>query len=431
MESKKEVNSIIIKTGKRNNPYLELIENQTVTKKASGQKNSGSLLLSISPPYPFEKLAELYELNSYHARAMQLKAALICMNGYNIVTDDESKIQDDDFNKIMNWIENHSSYSGQSFLTSVYNFCLDREIFGNSFFEIVRNNKNEIAGFYHIPAKSCRLIKEGNQVKLIQEISGEKTEFFPFGNTQDYASEYVMLKSYHPKSVYYGLPDYMPALAAIVLDRSAVKFNIKRFDNNMVLEHIITVIGAAIGGSAKKDIKDFFTNNFAGIDNAGKSLLLEVDGKKKNDVGIEVHKVSSEAKEGSYLELRKEIKEEIIAAHGVPPRLVGIAAAGQLGGTAEVKEQMRMFRDIVIKPRQKEVEFIFNNFILKDAFPLNKKWKLKFDTFEISDAADDAKFYESIMNIQDAEGKKILTAEEIREELGYKAIKGSKTENKL
>jgi PBSX family phage portal protein len=423
METGKEVNSIIIKTGKKNNPYFNLIENQAVTKRTAGQKRLGSALLAILPPYPFEKLAELYELNSYHARAMQLKAALTCMSGYNLVTEEENKLQDDDYKKIANWIEGHSAYAAQTFLTSIYNFCLDREIFGNAFFEIVRNNKNEIAGFYHLPARNCGLVKESNTVKLVQEISGDRTEFLPFGSRETGASEFVMLKSYHPKSVYYGLPDYMPALAAIVLDRSAVKFNIKRFDNNMVLEHIITVIGAAFGGSAKKDIKDFFTNNFSGIDNAGKSLLLEVDGKKKNDVGIEVHKVSSETREGSYLELRKETKEEIIAAHGVPPRLVGIASAGQLGGTAEVKEQMRMFRDIIIKPRQKEVEFIFNNFILKDAFPLNKKWKIKLDTFEISDAADDAKFYESIMNIEDAEGRKVLSAEEIREELGYKAVK--------
>lgn len=135
-----------------------------------------------------------------------------------------------------------------------------------------------------------------------------------------------------------------------------------------------------------------------------------------------MHKVSSEVKEGSYLELRKDIKEEIIAVHGVPPRLVGIAAAGQLGGAAEVKEQMRLFRDIVVRPRQKEVEFIINNFILKDAFPENKKWQVKLDLYEISDAVEDAKFYETIMNIQDSSGKKVLTAEEIREELGYKAV---------
>lgn len=419
METKKEINSLIIKTGKGGNPYAELIENRSNVKKA---KREGLSINAISPPYAFEKLAELYELNSYHARAMQLKAALTCMNGYRLVTDMEDKAPDEESAGIMNWIEEHSLYAGQPFITSVYNFCLDREIFGNSFFEVVRNHENKIAGFYHIPAKQCRLVKNGADIRLVQETEEEKTEFVSFGNARNEESEFVMAKSYHPKSAYYGLPDYMPAMAAIVLDRSAVKFNIKRFDNNMVLEHIITVIGAGFGGAAKRDIKDFFTNNFAGIDNAGKSLLLEVDGKKKNDVGIEVHKVSSEIKEGSYLELRKEIKEEIIAAHGVPPRLVGIASAGQLGGAAEVKEQMRMFRDMVIKPRQNELEFIFNNFILKEAYPSNKKWKLKFDTFEVSDAADDAKFFESIMNIQDSNGKKVLSADEIREELGYKTV---------
>ena len=236
-------------------------------------------------------------------------------------------------------------------------------------------------------------------------------------------SEYIMLKSYHPKSLYYGIPDYIAAMAAIVLDRSAVKFNIKRFDNNLVMEHIITVVGASFGSNARRDIKEFFTNNFLGLDNAGKSLLLEVDARNRNEVSIDVHKVSAEIKEGSFLELRKDLKEEILAAHGVPPRLAGIASPGQLGAGAEVKEQLRMFRDIIIKPRQKEIEFIFNNMILKQLFPDNKEWKIKFEAFDISDAVEDAKFYETIMNIQDSEGKKVLSSAEIREELGYEPVK--------
>jgi len=431
MDMKNEINSVIVKTGKNNNPFTDLIECKKRLEKPAGSRKTGNEFLSIMPPYPFDKLAELYELNSYHARSIQLKAALTCLNGYSLVTDFEDKLPDEEYHNMTNWIEAHSSYAGQTFLTSIYNFCLDREIFGNAFLEIVRGSGNEAAGFYHIPAKNCRLSKESGMLKLIQEISGARTEFYPFGKAGTKRSEYLMMKSYHPKSLFYGAPDYVPALASIVLDRSAVKFNIKRFDNNMVLEHIITVVGASFGLNAKKDIKDFFTNNFSGIDNAGKSLLLEIDGRNKNDAGIEVHKVSSEAKDGAFLELRKDIKEEIIAAHGVPPRLVGIAAAGQLGGTAEVKEQMRMFRDIIIKPRQKEVEFIFNNFILKDAFPQNKKWKLILNTFEISDASDDAAFYERIMNIQDSEGKKVLTADEIREELGYKIVKNENVKRKI
>lgn len=422
METGTEINSMVIKTGRRNNPLLDLIENKSGVRKFKSAGREHSEIITISPPYPFEKLAELYELNSYHSRAIQLKAALTCMSGFSLVSGSGAE-PDEAYSDILNWIEEHSAYSGNSFLTTVYNFCLDREIFGNAFLEVVRNEKGEAAGFYHLPARHCGLIKDQQGIRLIQEIDGERSEFLRFGSAEKGKSEFVMLNNYHPKSAFYGIPDYIASIAAIVLDRSAVKFNIKRFDNNMVMEHIITVVGAAFGAGAKKDIKEFFTNNFAGIDNAGKSLLLEVDGRNKNDVGIEVHKVSAEIKEGSYLELRKEIKEEIIAAHGVPPRLVGIAAPGQLGGSAEVKEQLRMFRDIVIKPRQKEVEFIFNNFILKEAFPENKKWKLKFDTFDISDAVEDAKFYESIMSIQDAEGKKVLSSDEIREELGYKTVK--------
>lgn len=416
------INSIVIKAGKRNNPYLELVEEQVCAVKKSRKKEEDSLI-PIYPPYPFERLAELYELNSYHSRAIQLKAALTCMNGVSIVSSEGGKGEGETYRKISDWINRHSDYTGCAFSTTVYNFCLDREIFGNAFLEIARDSGGNITGFFHLPARNCRLIKEYGELKLVQEIEGERSGFLPFGRGREGVNEFIMLKSYHPKSVYYGLPDYIASMAAIVLDRSAVKFNIKRFDNNLVMEHIITVVGASFGTNARRDIKEFFTNNFAGLDNAGKSLLLEVDSRNKNEVGIDVHKVSAEIKEGSYLDLRKELKEEILAAHGVPPRLAGIASPGQLGAGAEVKEQLRMFRDIIIKPRQKEIEFIFNNMILKQIFPQNREWKIKFESFDISDAVEDAKFYETIMNIQDEKGRKVLSSEEIREELGYEPVR--------
>lgn len=275
MEKKKEINSMIIKTGKGVNPYFGLIDKNISVKKSSDRINPGAASC-ISPPYPFEKLAELYELNSYHARCMQLKAALTCLTGFNLISMEENKNKDESYNQILNWFDNHSIYAGQSFLTTVYNFCLDREIFGNSFIEIVRNNKNETIEFYHIPAKNCRLSKENNILKLIQEIAGEKSIFLPFGSKEKETSEYLMMKSYHPKSLFYGVPDYISAMAAIVLDRSAVKFNIKRFDNNMVLDHIITVVGAAFGSGAKRILKISLQTILAGLITQGNRCFLKL-----------------------------------------------------------------------------------------------------------------------------------------------------------
>jgi len=417
----KEVHSIIIKSENNTNPYFDLMK---PIEKESKQIKNDNYAIEIAPPYPFYQLVNLFKMNTYHARCCRVKAALTCILGYQLITDDLDKKPDDIHKKITQWLNNHSQYTAQPLLTTLYNFCLDYELFGNASFEIVRNKKGDIAEFYHIPMKNCSLKKEKYQgdyiINLVQKIGSNTVTFVQFGKKKDSNNnEYLMLKNYSPESDYYGVPEYMPALAAMVLDASANKFNIKRFDNNMLIETVITVIGAAFGNKTEKDIRNFFSNNFKGLDNVGKSLLLQIPDATQNEVSVKIDKIASEIKEASFRALRQDNKEEVIAAHGVPPRLVGIMTASQLGGAGEMKEQMRMFRDITIKPRQMMLEFVMNQIILKNAFPDNNKWKIQFETFDISDASDDADYYYKIMSIVDEYGRKPLTSDEIREEQGY------------
>jgi len=421
----KEVQSIIIKSESvRDNELIKLTEPTPIEKESKQIKTGTNSAIEIAPIYPFSQLLNLYKMNTYHQRAMRVKAALTCLLGFNLFTDDTDKTPDKTYNDIMDWLKSHSSYAGQPIALSLFNFCLDYEIYGNAALEIVRNKKGLISEVYHLPMKNCVLKREyyNNKriINLIQKVDGKATRFWEFSKRENLnENEYIIWKNYSPLDDWYGVPEYLPALAAMVLDYSATRFNINRFDNNMVIESIITVIGAAFGDTTEKNIRDFFKQNFKGVDNAGKSLLLQLPDATKNEVDIKIEKIASEIKEASYRLLRQDNKEEIIAAHGVPPRLVGIMNASQLGGTGEMKEQMRMFRDLTILPRQMMLEYILNELVLSNAFPENKKWKIKFDTFDISDAVEDADYYYKIMQIVDEYGRKPLTSDEIREEQGY------------
>lgn len=404
---------------------VKSVESQS--KQIKDKTNPGE----ITPPYSYDVLTQLYEINTYHSRCIQIKAALTCMLGYQLITEGEDKKPDSDYNAIMAFLEGHSEYAGQSLLTTLYNFCIDDNLFGNSFFEIVRNNKGEIGQFLHLPTKETNLKLSSGNVDLIQRKAGESSTFMQFGKkNESEENEYLHMKNYSPRSRYYGVPDYIGVIGAIVLDRSAVEFNARRFDNNMIIESVITLIGGKISADKQREVADFFNNNHKGLKNVGKNLLIAFESGQKDKIEFRIDKVASEVKEASFRLLRGDNKEEIAAAHGVPPRLVGIMNGAQLGGSGEAKEQMAMFRDITIKPRQKKLEFLFNNFILKHAFPKNKKWKIEFDSFDIDDAVSDANFYKTIMDITDENGQKVLTSPQIAEELGYTPRKEGEVNNK-
>jgi phage portal protein BeeE len=58
-------------------------------------------------------------------------------------------------------------------------------------------------------------------------------------------NEVIHLKNYHPHSSYYGLPDFLPALRALVGNKKAGDFNITFFENNAVPQYAIIVKGNA------------------------------------------------------------------------------------------------------------------------------------------------------------------------------------------
>lgn len=378
----------------------------------------------IPTPYNFATLAELYEINVYHARCIHAKAALCTMLGYSLITDDENKDEDKDYQNIKEFFNRHFEYADQDFLKTLNNVVIDRLLFGSAYLEVIRNIKGEVSSFYHIPAQDTVLVKKNNELYLKQEINGKKVLFKKFGSPDKDPSinEFIQIKNYTPRSSYYGVPEYVSNIASIVLDRSAIEYNARRFENNLFIDKIITLIGAKFGKATKASIKQFFSNNFKGVQNAGKTLLLELEDASKDNTDIKFENVSGEQKEGAYRMMRQDNKDEIIAAHGMLPRLLGIMSASQLGGGNEAKEQMRITRDITIRPLQKEVEHLINNHILKSAFPENKKWRFELETFDINDATEDAAFYTSIMNITDDENKKVLTSDEIRQELGYNPL---------
>ena len=103
--------------------------------------------------------------------------------------------------------------------------------------------------------------------------------------------------------------------------------------------------------------KEFFGSNFKGTGNAHKTLVLTANGENAKVRIEDLSKVS----DISFEKLKNLNRDEIIAAHGVPPRMVGVMTAGQLGGSGEVTGQLHSFNELTIIPKQEQIEWFFDS----------------------------------------------------------------------
>ncbi|WP_258031512.1 phage portal protein [Campylobacter concisus] len=269
----------------------------------------------IEPFFSFDRLLSLFYANTYHRRAVQLKASLLS----NI--EDGSKLEG-------------GVMTPKDFL---YAFILNLEIFGNAFVEIAGKN------LYILPSIEARV--------------NENKEIFQVKNNKSIALNAKHLYYYSPNSRFYGEPDYLAAMLSILTNQKADSFNNAFFENSARADTAIIFENSEPDEMQLNAFKEFFGSNFKGTGNAHKTLVLTANGENAKVRIEDLSKVS----DISFEKLKNLNRDEIIAAHGVPPRMVGVMTAGQLGGSGEVTGQLHSFNELTIIPKQEQIEWFFDS----------------------------------------------------------------------
>ena len=145
---------------------------------------------------------------------------------------------------------------------------------------------------------------------------------------------------------YYALPTWLSSSGMAELVEKVVAYNHAFFKNRGVPEHAIVHKGKQLEQAQKDAVREFFTKEFKGFENAHKTLYLNISDESE----ISFHPISTQIKDGEFLKLMESAREMIAMAHGVPPRMLGIVAAGSLGGGNEVQGQMQMFEEFTLQP---------------------------------------------------------------------------------
>lgn len=324
----------------------------------------------VYPPLPLSQILSLTYSNAFHTQCIALKADMAVGLEYEAPKPAETFLE---------------SVSGaEPFLELLHRVAFDWECTGNAYLEVARSRKGQIGELYHVHAQTVFAEVRNNRLAgYVQETDGS-VPFAAFG-ARDGRNELFAFRRYTPLSTWYGLPEWVAALEALRLDQEKKSFYAAFFRNYAVPSLAVVLTGAEFDEETEKTIREGF-KQVKGMDNAHKTMLLSVPFENSK---IEFQRLTAELKDMPFDKLSAATREEILAAHGVPPRLVGIVTAGQLGGGSEMEGQMLSFIEMKVRPRMKYLENRIN-LLLRDS-GLPEEFRLKGITPSIPKEQADAK----------------------------------------
>jgi capsid portal protein len=325
----------------------------------------------VEPFVNFSALLDFYYYNVYHQRSIKLKASLL------------SQVLETNLDKFLPPKE----YLKEFLLA----FATDLEIYGNSFLEKAGTPNNFY--LYNILGYQGRIDRNKEVYQINSASQCTKLEGY-------------QLKYYSPKSKYYGEPDYLTQLTSIKTTKQADAYNSSFFDNGAKPGMIVSFENAAPSEDQKTAAKSFFGNNFKGQNNAHKSMLFWTGKTKEGESPAKINfERLDQIEDMSWESLKKVNRDEIIAAHGVPPRLVGVISAGQLGGGTELIDQLHSFIQTTLNPKKDLIEDFFARIGIKH----------KIKDLDISNFKDDTSLVTALVDRQ------IISIQDAKEILGIKS----------
>ena len=337
----------------------------------------------VEPPYSLAALAELYEGNSTHKACVDAKATNIVGLGYRFVPTEEDA--NEETRRCLTRL--FGSCNIQMTFTEVMRAVwTDVETVGNGYLEVTRNAAGEVDGFYHVPGTTVRV--KTDRGGFVQIRDGRKRHFRNLGGepvrdaeTGEVQNEILHLWKYTPQSTYYGVPDIVAAISAVAGDRAAAEYNVSFFEHNAVRRMAVIVEGGQMSKELLRQIRRFMETEIKG--QAHKTLVLEVPG---TDTKLRLERLAQSAGEDAgVLDYRRSNRDEILMVHRVPPSKITIVENANLSNS---KDQDKTFREQVVRPEQRRIEFQINRMI-REQMGI-EDWEFQFREMDLTEELQQA-----------------------------------------
>lgn len=348
---------------------------------------------TLEPPYSIEGLKNLRYSSLYHRKCLKAVSVDVTMSGWTLdSTNEDDEATEDRQKKTL-----EALFNDYSFETEWQKAIEDYQTYKYGVIEVLRTTTGEVRGFKHIRATTCRICKDGERVK---QMVGSASMYFKVAGKRmgeslhsrtgvwyrdikpgeatpesmvlegaDKATEVIWIGDTSPDSDYYGEPEYLSALLTILSDEYLREYNNNSFITNGIPNYFITVTGNFEEGEDEETgltFSEALEEQILDLQNKpGTAVVFTIPTTDpENRIDIQVTKISDESKEASFEKFRESNRDEILAAHEVPPSRLGIVQNGPLAGSVDV-ERNRMYQEKTIRPLQRKIEQLINTLVVE------------------------------------------------------------------
>lgn len=185
------------------------------------------------------------------------------------------------------------------------------------------------------------------------------TEFHEWDFTNNFDSNKRYLALYaEDEETLYPIPEYTAAVPYIAADYEIGNFTYNNTKNGMSAGFIIEFFNGDLEEDQKAQIVEGVKSKFFGTDNSGEPMV------SFNDIdteGLRVTPIPNNGQDDRFINLNKQIREEIFAGHTVDPVVVGLDGGNGFNNNADEKRvAIEDFQSYYVSGKQMVIEMHLN-----------------------------------------------------------------------
>jgi len=383
------------------------------------EKNKDYVLYGTEKPYKNrypDYLVELYNTSSKHNSIVNGKTNYISGRGWGV---DETARTLEDKVRLEGFIQHPGA---DSLFELTKKIVKDNELFGGFALEVIVSKDGKGLVINHIDFGYIRVGTEEDTYFYTSDWSGRKPEdnedfetlsLFPWDDTAVKGERYLIYyKTYRPNLKEYPLPTYVGGVPYIEADYEVANYVLNNTKNGYSGGTIWNFHNGQPTDDAQAYIKKQIKAKHHGSNNAGEPVLIFDDGK---DRGVEIISTNPNGQDDKFINLNKQIQDEIFTAHGVDASVfIKTEDTGFSNNADEVRVAIEALNLSYVEPQQRIYEQLFNNFATYLGLPT-------------------ALFIEKIapikVQLSESTLTAVLTTDELRELAGYKPLEKEQQAN--
>jgi len=268
------------------------------------------------PPVPLRALARILRVSPHHSSAIMVKRNLL-MRSFK----PSALLSRADFSK----------------------FAMDYIVMGNSYLEEVQNIAGRPMALKHaLSINTRRGIKPGQFFFL------PKGTWGAWGQVHEFAPGSIFqLAETDVAQEIYGLPEYLSALQSGFLNEAATLFRRRYYLNGAHAGFVFYLNEPTLDPNDVEAVRESL-RSARGVGNF-KNLFIHAPNGKKD--GVQIIPISEVAAKDDFLNIKNATRDDILAAHRVPPQLLGVVPQNN-GGFGDVGKAAEIFYRNEIEPLQ-------------------------------------------------------------------------------